>query len=132
MNDVRLGNENEETSLLDYRLNDFSDNATKIRVAEAEAAKAKAEAAKAKAEAEAAKAKVEAEKAKVETEKAKAVNKNIELRDKYTGILLDAQSDPEQKRIAQEFLQSLNPSQHSWKEFFNGLGCFIFSFIFIT
>ena len=109
MTDVRLGYDNEETSLIDYRFNDYSDNATKIRVAEEETKKAQAEA-----------------------EKAQAENKNIEIRDKYTATLMDEQSNPEQKRIAQEFLQSLNPSQDSWTEFFYGLGCFIFSFIFIA
>ena len=76
----------------------YSDNATKIRVAEAEARKAEAE----------------AEVRKIE--------------DKYTTILMDKGSSPQQIALAKKYLK-LNDS---WADIFYGLGCFIFSFIFIA
>ena len=103
--------EGEEKSPLFVR---YSDNETKIRVAEAEAEARKAEARKAEAEAEAV-----AEASKAEVRK---------IEDKYTTILMDKDSSPHQIALAKNYLK-LNDS---WTDFFDGLGCFIFSFIFIA
>ena len=106
--------EGEEKSPLFVR---YSDNETKIRVAEAESEARKAEARKAEARKAEAEAVAEASKAEVR-----------KIEDKYTTILMDKDSSPHQIALAKNYLK-LNDS---WTDFFDGLGCFIFSFIFIA
>ena len=108
--------EGEEKSPLFVR---YSDNETKIRVAEAESEARKAEARKAEARKAEAEAVAEAEASKAEVRK---------IEDKYTTILMDKDSSPHQIALAKNYLK-LNDS---WTDFFDGLGCFIFSFIFIA
>ena len=106
-----LGGKAENERLLN--VHQYSDNETKIKVAEAEAKARTSEAEARTAEARTAEA------------KARTAEADILEREKYRAILNDKSSSPTDKAIARQVLKIPD----FWADFFYSLGCISFSFI---